>query len=872
MLEIVRQDRDSLIRAFGISRRLASRVGALLARQVACTATVLEEAARDAALAELLTHPSLTDTSIPTPDAFAHLRADAAYAPVFARLGLALVPQPEDWTAIALEEELRAEEGFGRVAADSASSLPAIASAPMVPGLNVQAQVEDSALDRLRVNVFAAATSAERVSALRMLDLGNAPEALRREVFLKALSEPDAAVRAAAARGLRSMGLSPDVTELLSRLAEGSEREQRDACGQLSRIGASMPEAERLAIIMGACGVLRGGGGDVTLRIAAVEVLGRIAPGHPLFPALQDDLSRFVVGQMVGFGDIGLAAVRGTLVQFLCAAPDAVQVTLTRLSQGGDVSTRAFLAATMGAPAVPESVRAGVRGMALACLLELPADRSLGHVLGAVVMSGGEGDILSVVDALGGADVAHQRFLVRLLDNHLRARTVSPTLATRLAEAILALLRTGSWNLRADIFETRLIRGATLSPQMRMDTARELLRHLSNYRLPLVQDNVRMALVSMGPTVLPVLRATVPEWGDSPEGEVACRALGQIAAGLSPADTGLQAELEECLRMLSKLAYSATAVPPSIWETMGMLSAAGLFDAKLLAHVRFMVTGRMTGTTADAPFIRALGWLSMAPCGTEADLRQAGELVRKLLSKNPDVGAGTVRTNADGQDMIVMDEATEYFAEIIPAALDAAQHLALAPAIPDDLYSALVELLIDRWRQCVTYRIQWSPANVAALTEVIGHLGACSRTPAQTRARMIRSLGGRLPEAPVLRALCTIFEAKDVGSAFDRGAAAVVTAVLKSLSGQTDMTMDDREERLHGLVRIMRRGRLHDDTAENERLMQRVLDAVSRGATDNVPGALDWLRDLSGLDALPKSIRDRAHALLSRSATLPRLF
>ena len=50
---------EELLSQFALSRRLAMRVGALLALRVSITPTVLEEAAKDSELASFLLRPEL---------------------------------------------------------------------------------------------------------------------------------------------------------------------------------------------------------------------------------------------------------------------------------------------------------------------------------------------------------------------------------------------------------------------------------------------------------------------------------------------------------------------------------------------------------------------------------------------------------------------------------------------------------------------------------------------------------------------------------------------------------------------------------------------------------------------------------------------
>lgn len=106
----VRLSAQELTEQFGCSRRLATRIGALMARQVGVSALVLEESASLPALRELLLERTLLEAADPAAE-LQRLLSLPAYEAMGAQLPLTTAADG-DWQVICAEEEALAEGGF----------------------------------------------------------------------------------------------------------------------------------------------------------------------------------------------------------------------------------------------------------------------------------------------------------------------------------------------------------------------------------------------------------------------------------------------------------------------------------------------------------------------------------------------------------------------------------------------------------------------------------------------------------------------------------------------------------------------------------------------------------------------------------------
>ena len=108
-MEGVRLDRDELIRAYGISQRLAVRIGALLAKGLEVSATLLEMAGPGSALEKLLLHPEmLAGAERLDVEALKKLAAETGAS----REGELAIAPCANGRVLALQEEILAEQGL----------------------------------------------------------------------------------------------------------------------------------------------------------------------------------------------------------------------------------------------------------------------------------------------------------------------------------------------------------------------------------------------------------------------------------------------------------------------------------------------------------------------------------------------------------------------------------------------------------------------------------------------------------------------------------------------------------------------------------------------------------------------------------------
>jgi hypothetical protein len=221
----------------------------------------------------------------------------------------------------------------------------------------------------------------------------------------------------------------------------------------------------------------------------------------------------------------------------------------------------------------------------------------------------------------------------------------------------------------------------------------------------------------------------------------------------------------------------------------------------------------------------------------------------------------------DGEEVLRVGEGTEVFSDLIPACLDALEHVVASPAAPPDLRSGTLRALLDRWRESVSFRLQWSPANVTQLTAALGRLGASGALSREDALAVVHTLARRMNDLPVLEAIAAVVAAAGPDEEMDRAAAAVASRLLQQMK-EADLTAEDRETYLRILAKVAGRGRFAMRGGGGERLLGRVVEEIALGLRDGVAGALGLLTSLRDGGRLPGDLRERIDEVVRRHTAL----
>lgn len=882
MIKPVLSPAEELVAEYGCSRRLAARVGALLARGVGISPVVLEEAARLEGLRELLLERGLLET-VEVRSEFAKLCADAKYAPDVCELGLELVEAGGLLVIASADEILAARSPGGGDVAQMKLKAPAALQtgvavagvvrrpSAMLPAADVGGAVgespfSDKELARLRVEIFAGEDSAKKVAALRQFAFAQLPEEEIRRVFLLALADEDAQLRQAAIKGLRHLGVGAQMAEGLRLLADGRQLEVARA--RLLELCAQAQALECESLLMLLVGSLRDREGGADLLDCALEVLTGLVPVLPQSLPGLDELVQLLQERLLERG-----GERGGLFRAVFRALEqgleggVSRRLIAQAAQTASDEYRGILLDLLAGMDLSVQVQAEVLPLAVRTLCRLPVEHPSARLLRKMLSDARDGGMILLAQNLGGCDLAHQRSFIRYLDNCLYSLDLAPNTREQIARAVYDLLRGAPLQVRADIIETHVLARGDIPIELRAQAAESLVNNLGDYAHWPLADYLENALVSLGaPAARPLLRV-IAERRRNADAALLAKALGRIGLEL---EAGQDELAEDILRELARLTFSENNIMDSLHLALGQLASRMGVSREVNAMVMRTLLGRLTGAPADAPLLRALGHCCAGNIAPGSEYPAIAALALKHLETEhaaPQIKVGV----KDGEEVYTLGEGGGIYAELIPASLEALGEIALAPRVPAAFRNDLLAKLVRMWEDSASLRVMWGPANVSLLTETLGRIGAAPELGDAQRVMIASALRKRAGSVTAMEALAGIVAVPSRLPQMDKLAGALAGRLLELLENNGELKAEDQEIYLRILARTLARGRLagrQGGAGGDLRLWRRCAEVFLEGVRRSVPGVFSRLRDLLEQGAFPEEMAQELRDEVSRFSAL----
>lgn len=903
MIELAPRQRDILLRDFGCGRRLAARVVALGGKGVGLSAVVVEEARPGSPLEAMLLAPEWMGEG-DAATILATLLAAPEHAALAQSLPLTLLARDGE-AVLALEEEALAEAAEQQAAppaspapaqASPHSGMPAAASdlpvdpsqsapaplatrpadapvQPLSPGAGPSggeggAVFSEQEVARLRVQIFAGSSPSERVSALRQFAYADVPEGEKIRVFLAAMAESDRALRAAAATGIRLLGLAPEIADAAETLAEGAPKERLLAAERLTDHVRTASAIGLDGVLMALAGALRDPEADAGLRVAVLKAFESAAPHLGPGRMTQADLLRTLLKQLANAEDTlhyrrVLRAVEGmragSVVDQLCAT----------IGETSSVEYRAILLALAIDLAADDERRHALLPPAVDAFCELGLDHASSRALGVFAASFGDAGPRALAERLPTLDAAHQRQILRLVDNAMRVRTPAEPTRVALAEACAELLERARLQVRIDILETHVAIRPDLPAPLRGRVAEAIIRDLNDYAHWPVCDTLENALVHLGGPAIEPIRVALRERVSNRDGAVLANALGRIGLSLGAAEEeATRAQAEGVLRELTKLSFDETRFRDALHLAMGRICSRPALGKGVHDMIVRTLLDRLEGGVEDAAILRALGLCCLSAAMQPARARTvAGLCLAHLRAARPDPEVAVEMV--EGEEVFQLGRDADAYVELLPACMDALANAALGPRTPEPVRREIIAALLSHWDEIARFALVWGPQNTALLTEALGRIGAGEEMAPGERIRIATKLATRTRDGAVLEALAGMLARRDRLPQLDRIAGAVVLRLLKRLDSEDEAAPETRENDLRMLARVVGRGRLAGrDPGDDVRLYERAVNALLAGLKQGVGGMAATLRDLVDRRCLPPAEAERVQGELARFTSL----
>ncbi len=854
-MRIVSSDFDGLVESLGASRRLATRIGALARAGLFVTETLVEVAVDSDGkpLSDLLLSKALLDAASQI-DATA--LAKLAKGKWFKDNPVALV-QRDSRRVICLAEESTVEPSPAAATTNLAKSPNA---STMLAPEEANRLLSAPELSRLKLELATSAETGRRLEALRKLYLSNLPAQEKSALFLSALRDREAEVRAEAARGLGAMGLDSSLTENLATSSGGSGGERLVAVTNIGQLLPRLEDSQRQLAVVALLELLKPTE-DREIVLAVLAMLGhRLAdlPGvASLVPRLHQQLVALLQVHFARFND----AARGVFGALFKADRATAGALVTRTLEDIAQEDLRFLLLSMitthdmQAAKSPAVVAQFVRGLTTGSEL----DRNYQSCAAALTQLG-DAAIAPLLESLHSADDTGRRRIIDLLGHMLRGgegmAPITDASASLAVTACLDLYPGGNAELRTSILESGVIRHPALDEALRLRAVRGFVDSLHEFRFERQIELVQLALTQCGQAALKPLHTAMLESAHDVTRLSAALLLPRILEATPDAKPDFMRDLVADLRLLVEAEESDFPDRGPLFIALGRTCAHSNYpaaDADTQSRFLRDVVGR---TSAVYDVLEALGYIASGANVSGVERLEVGYLLLGVLKKGIPGPSVRTRRNAEGEEVLHFGRETTAYTDMIPRILEGLGRMVEAPATPGALFTRIARDLITIWTEITDYKRIWAPAATMSLANLLGQIATGKRRPDEMVDEIAELLSRRLILLPVLQVICQIAASRTNGESMDRLSGRIFQELAKRLNGEPAPEFTERRQLLQTMTALVQRAKLGERDKEIEQARRVVVEALFDAMRDKVPVARSLLDQLAKGEHIPAALRE----------------
>lgn len=854
-MEGVRLGRDELIRAYGISRRLAVRIGALAARGLRVTPTLLEIAGAGSSAEKLLLHQRILDQADSLDTSVAQELAQETGAD---EDGALAVVAAADGKLLALEEELLAEQGQGEEAPQEPVSL--IKPAAGLPAAQVLHRAEAEQLftpeeiARLKLDALAGRDADTRISAIRKLFYAPLPAREKGAIYLRALVDPAQSVRGEAIRALESLGFNRDTADALQHVFGKDGRVRNQAIRRIGDLLGKLSPAEREIVLVVLAERFReeqpAGEDDPLLRVL-IESVPLLAGNAEL----ARELTRIAVQHLAADFKAAQTSLGNLLLALAAAAPEATcEKFREEIHTISAPEPRAFLVGLLLETETDDARKVSLCEAVLDELLcgdhdELTRQK-LGHrmtILGRPLVKA----ILRRYETLSNPDRAVLApFMDALaLDESLPAKVRAP-----LARTLLDSLQVADRPLRMAVLRARLFNQEDLAPSLQKPLVAELVPLLRRTETPELAERAALMLESLGEAAVKGLFNLVRSEPASAAADRAIRALARICIRPDASTTGVKTA-----RRVLDFAAQRVAMPRNrvggYGAALGELAAAGVGGAETAQKTFSLLVGRLPMCAWPEDAAQALGKLAASGLVTPQQRVEAVHLLSAFVDRPADSEETRMREIITGKGLVYeISGEVDFDSETLPAAVAGLERIALSVAATDALRGGIVRTFLRVWQGVAAWTLIWGPRSSERLARALGRIGADKRTDDASRIKILDALAAGIERLSVVKTLAVLFDVRADAEAFNERVIAVAGHMLEQWI-EPEIAPEELEAVLCAVAVAAARpeisGRAKRVREFRQQVTELLFDALHNGHVWS-PALLEKIRDCP---TVPKALR-----------------
>lgn len=853
-MRIIRDDFDKLVEGFGASRRVATRLGALSRKGLLVSETLLEFALDEdgAPLSKLLLSKPLLDAAADVDaDSLAKLTAKDDFFednPLDLRRSdgvrvLCLAEEADDETP-----PPRGHPGAGLVAMpDRITSIIGKEEARKMLG--------DDEVSRLKMDLITSAEVGKRLEALRKLYMSELSGDDKLKLFLTALRDREADVRAEAAKALGGLGLDSALTENLAKAARGSAEERVVAVGNLGRVLSKQDDAQKklgfgllveFVTASEAKEVVQATLGVLSSELPQMEIAGQLVPHlhRQLIELLQvrltqyEDAARKVYGRLFAADREGVSALLVRSVEDV--SQPALRYFILSLITEHDIDAAS-------APAVITLLIDGLRNGS-----ELDPNF---QACAAAISRLGEKAVDGLVDALGSSDDAARQRLISLLGHLLRNAGLKKRTAAKVSAALLGLYSDATPDVCTALLESGFFDHPSLDEAARVKAAQLIVEGLHEFRFERQLELVHAALERCGHAALAPLRLAMLESAHDVTRLAAARLLPEIVARVPELKAAEIESLFGAIRSITDAEENDFPDRGPLYVALGRIGGHANTPAALANELSQVMRDRLGHTSNVYDILEGLGHLASGRNLAKEERLEVGHELLTVLKRGLPGMSGRMRKNEEGEDVLHFGRETTAYTDMIPRILEGLGRMIEAPQTPNVLFESIADELVKLWTEITDYKRVWAPAATMALARLLGGVALSQRCKPRLADDITDLLTRKLILLPVLQVISKLVVLGNTSERMDLIALRVFNELSKRLNEEPAPEVVERRQILETMTAIAQRPKIGERDKDIEHVRRVVIEGLFSALRDRVFQARGMLDELASSEAMPQIMR-----------------
>ncbi len=752
--------RQFLMESYGLDRRLAVRVLALIAKNIDFTETVLLEAAESPQLAKTLLRPELlTKSKSLDTDLLIELaeRENCALGEL-----LTVVKNDDESRTIAFQDDVLADTASDESADNGESALALFEKTDSLSRRETDEVFSEEDVSRFKMKALTAQKSTERIEAIRKLSFLPGHYSSKAGVFVNVLTDrtADQCVRLEAVDALKSIGLDPDIGEFLMDVFEEDERVALSAINRIKHIMDDKAEAQIgvvLAVLM-----------EVLERTVSVQICSELIHfmgqrAHSL-AYHKDNLTAFLRLALRKLPDNFKKLHKSVFKAMIacCNADEAVSFEYfnKEYSRTESAAVKALLLRVFHHLDLPESQLQERCSDIVEISTEPDLPQELRTYLKYSLVPVGRPAVKAVLDKINNTSGRERSELIELIEALLDNSDIEEELYAKAIKTVLNLLKIGERSTRRKILETTLFSSPRIPDDIKVDAAGEMLSHLSEFKMSNTREDICYSLRSIGKSAVPEILDYLRHNYQGEETADIFLTLGKISEdeGENLDTDTVRTAIDFCMELFEEKVSKNGNFCITLAYLCGYTDTGG----EDLGDILELMLNKVWKSKYTFELIESIGILAGSPNVEPEHQKEVFQMFSHIATLQTQAALGTERESEHGK-VFEFGRAIDFETVVIPAVIKGMHRIGVSERTPFELRTEVVKRLLVLWEGVSNMRTVWSPAAVETLVNAMGAVSASRYIESDMRARLGWSLLNCMNKNSVIRNLGTICSVADKG-------------------------------------------------------------------------------------------------------------